>query len=155
ALPPKEDRLISYALDGGIEVMPSVSQTPQKMVSLQLSGGSLILTHKYRTTTIYTAKNRSPHDRVLLLEHPYRGDYKLVSKERPKEQASDVYRFEVKIPAGKSASQEIEEECDSPTNYTVATLCPEMIRHLLQGKFGNAKVKEALATVLEYQAKLT
>ena len=53
-------------------------------------------------TKTYTVKNRSEQDRVVLIEHPYRPDFKLVSKDKPAERARDVYRFELKVAAGKA-----------------------------------------------------
>ena len=57
-------------------------------------------TTKLRETKTYTVKNRNPQDRVVLIEHPVRPDFKLVSKDKPAETARDVYRFELKVPAG-------------------------------------------------------
>ena len=63
-----------------------------------------------RESKTYAIKNRSGQDRTLLIEHPFRADYKLVDTDKPAEQARDVYRFEVKVPAGKTASQSVTEE---------------------------------------------
>ena len=48
----------------------------------------------------------------MLVEHPVRPGFQLVGKDKPAETARDVYRFELKVPAGKSATQTVTEERD-------------------------------------------
>src|SRR4051812_40643205 len=45
-------------------------------------------------------------------EHPGRNDFRLVETARPQETARDVYRFEVKVAAGKTAALTVTEERD-------------------------------------------
>jgi hypothetical protein len=70
----------------------------------------------------YNVKNRSEQDRIVLIEHPYRPDFKLVSKEKPKERARDVYRFEVPVAAGKGGSEEIIEEREFVNHIAIALI---------------------------------
>src|SRR5262249_794004 len=109
-LQPKEERLLSYAIDLGPEVEPVAKRAADRPTAVKIDKGLLFSTTKVREHKTYTAKNRSEHDRTLLIEHPFRPDFHLVSKEQPKERARDVYRFEVKLPAGKTAKEEVTEE---------------------------------------------
>ena len=84
-----------------------------------MNKGILYQTTRVREEKTYNLKNRSEHDRTVLIEHPFRPDFSLVSKDKPAERARDVYRFEVKLPAGKTASQEIVEERDVSTNIAL------------------------------------
>ena len=52
-----------------------------------------------RETRTYTIKNRALKERTVLLEHPIRGDWKLVDPKKPAETTRDLYRFQVKVPA--------------------------------------------------------
>src|SRR6202011_3305346 len=110
-LQPGEERLLSYAIDLGTEVEPAVTQGPNKLTAVKVVKGTLYATTKARESRTYTVKNRSDHHRTVLIEHPYRSEFPLVGADKP-ERARDVYRFEVKVPAGQSARQEVVEEED-------------------------------------------
>jgi hypothetical protein len=154
-LQPNEERLVSYALDLGTEVNAVPTQAAHRLVSIRLHMGALATTSKVRDAMTYTIKNRSPHDSVILVEHPIRPGYKLVSKDEPKEQARNVYRFEKKLAAGKTVSFEVAEEQDVRTETALLTLTVETIRYLLQYEFNSAQAKAALEKVLQLQDKLT
>src|SRR5262249_5023326 len=92
---PGEQRLISYAVDTGTEIEPIAKQAPERLMSLQIQKGVLKATMKQRQSTVYNVNNRSAHDKIVLIEHPFRPNYKLVSEDKPKERTREVYRFEV------------------------------------------------------------
>src|SRR5262249_44284478 len=101
-LQPKETRLVSYAVDLGTEVLAESPKPAENLVSIKVYKGILHATRKLRQTRNYTVKNRSAHDRLVLLEHPYRSDWTLVVPEKPAERSRDVYRFEVKAESNKT-----------------------------------------------------
>jgi hypothetical protein len=82
------------------------------LTQLKAVKGVLYSTTKLQETKTYTVKNRNPQDRTVLIEHRVRPGFQLVSKEKPAETARDVYRFELKVPAGKAATQTVTEERD-------------------------------------------
>ncbi len=104
-------------------------------------------------TRTYRAKNRSDQDRTLLIEHPYRAEFRLTSKDKPAERARDVYRFELKVPAGQSAREAVTEERDLPTQYALSNTDDNTVRYLLRSDAASPKVKEALARALELKGK--
>src|SRR5206468_6446759 len=106
------ERLLSYAIDLGTEVEPVVKHEPNRFTALKINKGLLYTTTRNREIKTYNVKNRSDHDRTVLIEHPFRQGFNIVSKDKPKERSRDVYRFELKVAKGKSASQEVTEECD-------------------------------------------
>src|SRR5262249_50880470 len=101
-LQPNEERLISYAVDLGTEVSPKPSTDSGRVTHVKAVKGILWTTNKVKDSKVYTVKNRNDAERVLLVEHPVRTDFKLVGDAKPAETASDVYRFELKVPAGGS-----------------------------------------------------
>ncbi|HYV36779.1 MAG TPA: DUF4139 domain-containing protein [Gemmataceae bacterium] len=153
---PNEERLVSYALDLGTEVEAIAGDQNDQAVSVRLHNGLLTMTKNWRETKTYTIKNRSPHDRVVIVEHRFRPDYKLVSKQEPKERSQSVYRFEVKVAAGKTGTLEVAEEnkYDSHSNLSnLAATNTHVIRYLVKCDLSNAKVKTALEKVLEVHEK--
>src|SRR5262249_48076451 len=89
-LQPKETRLISYAVDLGTEVQPEVGEPADSLVMVKIYKGVLHATHKIRYTKLYTVKNRSEHDRLVLVEHPYQPQLTLVTPDKPAERSRDV-----------------------------------------------------------------
>jgi hypothetical protein len=85
----------------------------------------------------------------VLIEHPVRPDYKLVSKDKPAETASDIYRFEVKVPAGETAKQTVTEERDVGSTVLLTSSPDEQVRDFLQSPVVSARVKEGLKKAME------
>lgn len=109
-LQPNEERLLSYALDQGTEVKTEVKSSPSPDMNFKIGGNNLAARYKLRETKTYLAKNRSPHERTLIVEHPVRPQWKLINPMKPAEKTRDTYRFEVKVAAGQTAKFEVVEE---------------------------------------------
>jgi hypothetical protein len=154
-LQPKEERLISYAIDLGTEVETVFPDAGVELTKVKITKGIVEATRKVRETVIYNAKNRSEHDRLLVVEHPFRPQFKLITPEKPSERARDVYRFEIKLEAGKTAKHEVIEERDVLHQYAVTNLDDETIRIFMTSQVPSAKVKAALEKAGELKAKLS
>ena len=107
---PKEERLLSYALDQSTEVKSDVKTTPSPDMHFKVGEGVLTAKYKLRQTKTYTIKNRAAKERTVILEHPIRTDWKLADGKKPKETARDVYRFEVHVPAEKTITYDVVED---------------------------------------------
>jgi hypothetical protein len=67
-----------------------------------------------------------------------------VSKDRPAETARDVYRFELKVPAGQAAKQTVTEERDVGSAVQLTDSPDEQVRLFLQSPVVSDKVKAGL-----------
>ncbi|HZZ78848.1 MAG TPA: hypothetical protein VFE62_10045, partial [Gemmataceae bacterium] len=121
---PGEERLLSYALDQGTEVKTDVKQTPSPDMNLKIGDHHLAASYQIRQTKTYTIKNRSKHDRQVLVEHPLRSEWKLIEPKKPMEQTRDVYRFQVAVPAGKTAVLDVVEDRPHESSHLVRTENP-------------------------------
>jgi hypothetical protein len=148
-----EERLISYAVDLGTEVEPVAKRDADRYTLVKIIKGIIQTTAKIRETKTYNVKNRSEQDRVVLVEHPFRPDFKLTSKE-PKERASDVYRFEVDVAAGKSAKQEVVEERDLVSQIAITNLDDNTMRLIFTSTVTSKPVVEALKKSQEMKFKM-
>jgi hypothetical protein len=109
-LQPGEERLLSYAIDQSTEVVTVDTQSPGPELHFKVSDDHLATNYKVRHTRSYTLKNRSTHERTTIIEHPITAGWKLLQPEKPAEKSRDVYRFEVKVAAGKTVSFKVTEE---------------------------------------------
>jgi hypothetical protein len=150
---PNEERLLSYAVDLGTEVEPVADTARQTITKLKALKGSLYTTTRHVEGKTYRARNRSEHDRTLLIEHPFRPTFHLTSKDKPAERTRDVYRFEVQVPAGKTASETVTEETDVVTQLVLTNANDDSIRFFLRTEAASPAVKEALRKALELKGK--
>ncbi len=154
-LQPDEERLVAYAVDQGTEVKCESQSAPVQLVALKVVKGVMHATQKLRETKKYTVKNRSPQDRTLIIEHPIRTDWKLITPAKANEQSREVYRFEVKVPAGKSVTHEVVEEMARVDQVGLNSKDDHTVRIFLNSQVVSAKVKEALQKAAGLRGKLS
>jgi hypothetical protein len=107
-----------------------------------------------RQTKKYLIRNRSPQDRVLIVEHPFSDGWKLVAPAKPAERSRDVYRFEVPLAAGKTTSLEVVEEATRRDVLTLASTEEPSLRVFLGSKTASEPLKEALRKAIAYRTRL-
>jgi hypothetical protein len=142
-LQPNEERLVSYAVDLGTEVNPVPSFESGRILMVKAVKGIVHTTTKNRQIKTYQVKNRNEQERTVLIEHPVNNAFRLVG-DKPKETASDVYRFELKVPAGGTKSQTVTEEQDVRNEYILSSSGDEQIRFFLSQAVASQKVKDGL-----------
>ena len=123
-------------------------------MSVKIVKGILHATSKLRHTVTYNVKNRATHDRVLLIEHPIRPDWKLLNDKEPAERSRDVYRYEVKVEAGKSARQRVVEELSRVDQYVLTNADDQSIRIFLTNNVASPAIKKALEKAQGMKVKL-
>jgi hypothetical protein len=114
---PGETRLLSYALDQGTEVKTETKEAPSPDLNFKIGANTLSARYYVRQTRTYTIKNRSVHDRQVILEHPIRTGWKLTDPKAAIEQTRDLYRFLVAVPAGKTVAYDVVEDMPRLDNY--------------------------------------
>ena len=151
-LQPNEERLISYAVDLGTEVNPVQSSDNGRYTMIKAVKGVIETTTKIKETKTYTIKNRNEAERLVMIEHPVRNEFKLMEdKVKPTETASDVYRFEIKVPAGKVEPLVVTEERVINQGFQVSNIDDNQIRIFLNNPITSEKVKTGLKNALELQ----
>jgi hypothetical protein len=100
-------------------------------------------------TKTYTIKNRNDHERTVVIEHPVRNDFKLVSTDQAVEKASDFYRFQIKVAPGKTAKQVVTEERVLQQLVQLMNLDDNTIRHFINQAVASEKVKAGLQKSME------
>jgi hypothetical protein len=153
-LQPGEDRLLTYAIDLGCEVEATSKIPPSRITKVTIKKGILTSTTKQREERTYHAVNRADSDRVLLIEHPYRQEFHLVNNLKPAERTRSLYRFEVKVPAGKDANQEVIEERDLQQQIALTNSDEQQIRYFLQQSVLSDAARRALDQAVTLRGKL-
>ncbi|MGB0911138.1 MAG: hypothetical protein ACPGYT_12315 [Nitrospirales bacterium] len=154
-LAPGQDRLISYALDLTTEVHRKPAPSQQELVSAKLRKGVLIATRKALNATTYSVTNRSQKQKMVLIEHPYRSDWKLVNTTKPKEQTRNVYRFAITVDAKKTEALQVQEGKPLELTISLITSGNETIGLYLKAQQISTDVKTALEKVVVLRQQLS
>ena len=153
-LAPGQERLISYALDLKTEVEPLASPGQEDVVAAALSKGTLIVTRKAVEEKIYNLVNRDEKRKTVIVEHPFRSDWKLVEPAVVGERTRDLYRFTVPVDAGSKAQVRVREERQIRQIVRLSDSKPDVINLYLEAKQVSQKVKDALKRVVGLRDKL-
>ena len=155
-LPPGDDRLISYAVDLSVRVdSKSEGSSDDDAIALQIVKGVLIVTSKQVSSQTYTIKNTSAAKRTVLVEHPLRSGWKLVTPKEPGERTESLYRFEVQVEAAKTAKLTVDEE--RPLRQTVALTSAETdhVAMLVSAPKISAELKAALQKIVAMKTAIS
>jgi hypothetical protein len=153
-IPPGDSRLVSYAVDLAIEGErqgPGVTTTE---TGLSLKRGVLVVTRRERQETTYTLKSKADRPRVVLVEHPFNAEYKLIAPEKAAERASDRYRFAVTVPPGKSETLKVVTERPLSQSITVMDTDMNALGVYANRKEVLPKLREALQEVIQRRRKV-
>jgi hypothetical protein len=108
--PPGQDRLLSYGIDLQMVVNSDKNKEDNAVLSARIVKGALELQRKLTFTQDYVAENKSDKDKTLVIEHPFRANWKLVNTPKPNETTDKLYRFQTTVAAKKSATFTVNEE---------------------------------------------
>jgi hypothetical protein len=150
-LQPDEERLVSYAIDLGTEVSTKNGTNTSRITSVKAVKG-IVYTHTVvREERIYDVSNRSTTDRTLLIEHPNRKGqgFAFIGDNKPKEEAADVYRFELPVAAKKDLSYTVIEERPLDSSVQLTNNTDDQIRHFINLKEAPQALKDKLVEALK------
>lgn len=153
-LPPKSERLISYAMDLDTEVAPSDKGQPSYLVSAKLLKGVLYTQHKHFRNKQYVIKNSGQGKKTVLIEQPLDTAWALVEPKEPAEKTRDMYRFAVEAEPGKPATLEVKEERTSQEQVALMNTDFNHIGIYLRSEVVSQKVKDALNEVIKRRTEI-
>jgi len=154
-LQPKEERLLSYGLDLKVEVEPLVQGGTNELVSIQIRKGVLVARHRLLQTKTYTVVNKAEEKRTVVLEHPFRGDWKLLEPPKPVERTPSVYRFQVVVDGGKTEKLTVNEEQLTSESVGLIGADLNLLFQYSRGRAVSPKVKEALERIVAMRNALS
>jgi hypothetical protein len=154
-LQPNEERLISYAIDLGTEVNPVPSSDNGRITSIKVNKGTLHTITKLRETRAYTIKNRNDVERLVMIEHPVRNEFKLTDTDKPAETASDFYRFQVKVAPGKTETQTVTEERVTGEQIQLTNSNDDQMRFFINQTVASPKLKTSLNQAIALRWELS
>ncbi len=153
-LPPGSERLISYAMALDVEVAPQSKTHPEKLLSVRLVKGTMLVNQKYTRSHEYTVKNSGRKTKTVLIEYPLEPDWTLVQPEEPAEKTRDRYRFAVEAEPGVPTTLKVEEERTSMQHIALTNINDQTVRLYLSAPVVSDRVKQALEDLLKRKQQL-
>jgi hypothetical protein len=150
-----EERLLSYAIDLGMEIDPQVGPGTQRIVSVKAVRGIVTTTTKFTEEKRYRIINRSEQDRVLLIEHPNRTNqqFRLVDTDKPVEETPEFYRFQTSLKSGETKTFTVKEERDVQTTVQLTNSSDDQIRYFLSLSQASPALKQKLREALQLKGQ--
>jgi len=151
---PGEQRYISFAVDLGTRVEPKHGGSKQDVYMVRIVHGTMTTYHKQQEKKVYNLENVEDKPKTVIVEHPRRRGWKLVSPAKPLETTDNHYRFEVKLPPNGRTAFEVVEERPGQTTYALSNLTPDRIQFFLRQRYIDQKTRAFLEEIASLQAEI-
>jgi hypothetical protein len=144
---PGEKRLLSYAIDLGVQVDWRRGDEQRHVSRLSIASGVVVQHTDETSRRVYTIRNSDTNARTVVIEHPVRPGWTLVRTPDPVETSLGAYRFAVPVNAKEVATLVVEERHPSETNYTIAQLTDQQVAVFVHDSRENTTLSQALGPI--------
>lgn len=117
-----DKRFINYGVDLGTRIADNLDTRSAVVREIHAHNGLLTSRFAQVQKQTYTIHNIDPRAKTLVIEHPVRTGFILVDTAKPIETATNVYRFEMNLPANGSLDFPVTEEYVYDTQTSVSSL---------------------------------
>jgi chaperonin cofactor prefoldin len=128
-----DKRLISYAVDLGTRITDAFNSKNAVIREIHATRGVITTKSAMEETRTYTIRNVDQKAKTLILEHPLRGGYTLLSA-KPAEKTASAYRFEIQLAAGATQEFPVTEERVFDQTYQVSNMGPDFLLTYVQNR---------------------
>jgi hypothetical protein len=153
-LKPNERRLVSFAADLGVQVNTRADESPSRVVRLRAAKGVITQDSEQQWRRTYTVRNDDRDARIVLIEHPVRSDWRLAAHLKPEESSAAVHRFRLTVPAGQTATVDVDEIKTGARTFQVTELHRERLRLIVTNAESRAQLERTMAPVFAKSAEL-
>lgn len=153
-IPPGDNRLVTYAVDLTVEGERQGTNNTITETSLALKRGVLTATRKERQEVTYTFKSKAPRAKIILVEHPFNSEYKLVSPEKPAERTAQLYRFAVTVQPNKTETLKVTTERPIFQEVRVMDADLNSVAYYANRKDISDKLRDTLQDVVQRRRKV-
>lgn len=155
-LKPKEERLVTFALDLGtlVTVRGEVDDAPVHTV--RIVNGTLYANRYHREKKVYTLRNQTERPRTVYVEHPFRANWQLDGKltPAPDGRTRGSYRFRVELGPNETRDFVVSERENGAETYALSNVTPDLIKLFVTRRYIDEATRGALEKVLDIKARL-
>lgn len=153
-LAPNQERLLSYAIDLKVEVEPQHHGGAQQLLTSKIKRGVMTLVRKVTDRKTYTVRNRDSDEKSIIIEHPLRSGWDLISPSTPSERTRDSYRFVMNVDSDETEKLEVREERRLSEDVRLLNLNSDRIAFYLKARELSSQVKSVLEQVVRIQNQI-
>ena len=153
-LAPGQERLISYAIDLKTEVEPVSAAAQRELVTASLRKGVLVVTRRAISEISYRVRNRDQRVKTVLIEHPFRPQWKLTEPQAATERTRDVYRFALSVEPDAGTTLRVREEQPRQEIVQLTDAGPDVMAYYIRAEQVSLQVKAALQKVVQLRTQL-
>lgn len=149
-----QERVLAYALDLDVQATTK-ADTTSRVSRIRVVDGLLEQTLRSRHSTEYSFDNfDSARARTVLIEHPKMAGWTLAEPTKPSEETQELYRFELPIEKGKSATLRVMLERVELSQLAITSISLETL--LAYSKDGQASqaVVDAIRKAAAIQSRI-
>lgn len=154
-LKPKEQRLISFALDLGtlVRVEQKEDREPAKLVKVV---GGVFQVHYFKTDKkIYRLSNQTDRVKTVYIEHPVRKDWILSENfAKPDYTTARFYRFRIELQPFGNNEITVAENLGMMDKYELATLSPKDLDVFVSSRFIDEPTRVRLAKLIDLRMQI-
>jgi hypothetical protein len=151
-LKPQEKRLLSYAVDLGLQIDARQGDERRLISRITLQRGVIVEQREQRSRRVYTIRNNDTTDRTVVVEHPLRPGWTLVS-DTSAETSSAAYRFKVAAPAKQTTTLVVEEKQPLESRHEVTSMNNDQVAVLVRDS-GSGILQQAFTPILAKKAAI-
>jgi len=146
---------LSYAVDLGTTISTNTGSERSRVQRVQLNRGVLRLSSKSVEKKTYKIRNNNDSVRTVVLEHPARNGWNLVSSVKPAETSTNYYRFRVETKPKTTVDFVVQEEYPLENTYSVTNVTPEQIAVWVRDRSLDAETEKALQNIVSKKNEIS
>jgi hypothetical protein len=146
-LEPKGERILTYALDLGIEVVQERANFTSQVISVKITNGVLQQRLERRMENLYRLTSRDDKPRTVLVEQPYQDGWELVEPAKF-ERTPTFYRFPVEVQPRKTTTLRVVQKRTDQESFALLEGNEDTIRILAQNQQLSEPIRQALSSIL-------
>jgi len=154
-LKPKEQRLISFALDLGtlVRTEKKEDREPAKLVKVV---GGVFQVHYFKTEkSLYKLSNQTDRTKVVYIEHPVRKDWTLSENyAKPDYTTARFYRFRVELKPFENREITVGENLGMMDKYGLSTLSPKDLDLFLAARVIDDATRAKMSRLIDLRMQI-
>jgi hypothetical protein len=148
-----DKRLINYAVDLGTRITAALDSKAQVVREIHASRGVMTARYSMNETKTFTIHNVDAKAKTLIIEHPIRPQYTLLSA-KPADATAKAYRFEVKLAPASTQKFPVEEERVYSNTVMISSLSPGQTLVYLENKTLSDAGRRTLQQVVDQRQQI-
>ena len=154
-LKPKEQRLISFALDLGtlVKIEQKEDREPARLVKVV---NGVFEIHYFRTDKkIYKLTNQTDRAKIIYIEHPVRENWVLSENSaKPDYTTARFYRFRLELQPFETKEITVGENQGMKDSYTLLTLSPKDLELFVSRKYIDENIRVRLSKLIDLRMRI-